>query len=96
MSCISRPGFASKYAKKTGWSESQVKGFAAAWMRMLRKRKSFVMSHPKKFEIADKILDARSDKKQLLFQLLLKMQNISRNEDMFYIVNRKRRKIMLL
>lgn len=54
------------------------------------------MSHPKKFEIADKILDARSDKKQLLFQLLLKMQNILRNEDMFYIVNRKRRKIMLL
>ena len=87
MSCISRPGFASKYAKKTGWSESQVKGFAAAWMRMLRKRKSFVMSHPKKFEIAEK---------QLLFQLLLKMQNILRNEDMFYIVNRKRRKIMLL
>lgn len=96
MSCISRPGFASKYAKKTGWSESQVKGFAAAWMRMLRKRKSFVMSHPKKFEIADKILDARSNKKQLLFQLLLKMQNILRNEDMFYIVNRKRRKIIPL
>ena len=72
MSCISRPGFASKYAKKTGWSESQVKGFAAAWMRMLRKRKSFVMSHPKKFEIADKILDARSDKKAITFSATIK------------------------
>lgn len=72
MNCISRPGFASKYAKKTGWSESQVKGFAAAWIRMLRKRKSFVMSHPKKFEIADKILDARSNKKAITFSATIK------------------------
>lgn len=30
------------------------------------------MSHPKKFEIADKILDARSDKKAITFSATIK------------------------
>ena len=36
-------------------------------MDRLRKRKKFVQSHPKKFEIARKILDARKDKKCITF-----------------------------
>ena len=39
---------------------------------MLRKRKEFVMRHPKKFEIADKILDARKDKKCITFCATIK------------------------
>lgn len=72
MSCINKPEFSIKYAKKTGWDPTQIRGFAAAWMRMLKKRKSFVMSHPKKFEIADKILDARSNRKCITFSATIK------------------------
>lgn len=72
MSCINKLEFSIKYAKKTGWDPTQIRGFAAAWMRMLKKRKSFVMSHPKKFEIADKILDARSNRKCITFSATIK------------------------
>lgn len=72
MSCINKSEFSIKYAKKTGWDPTQIRGFAAAWMRMLKKRKSFVMSHPKKFEIADKILDARSNRKCITFSATIK------------------------
>jgi superfamily II DNA or RNA helicase len=41
-------------------------------MRMLQKRKNFVMSHPKKFEIANKILDHRTDKKCITFSATIK------------------------
>ena len=36
-------------------------------MRCLRLRKQFVQSHPKKIEIARKIINARKDKKILTF-----------------------------
>ena len=41
-------------------------------MRLMRKRKSIVMSHPKKFEIANKILDYRNDKKCIIFSSTVK------------------------
>ena len=41
-------------------------------MRMLQKRKNFVMSHPKKLEIANKILDYRTDKKCITFSATIK------------------------
>ena len=47
------------------------------------------MSHPKKFEIADKILDARSDKKQLLFQLLLNAEYFKKRG---YVLHSKQKK----
>lgn len=37
------------------------------WMRCMRLRKQFVQSHPKKLEIAEKIIAARSDKKGITF-----------------------------
>lgn len=48
-------------------------------MRMLRKRKEFVMKHPKKFEIADKILDARKDKKCITFCATIKDSEYFKN-----------------
>jgi len=41
-------------------------------MRLLKKRKDFVMSHPKKFEITRKILNARTDKKCITFSATIK------------------------
>lgn len=43
-----------------------------AWMQLLHKRKKFVMSHPKKFEIAKKIIEARKDKKIITFSATIK------------------------
>lgn len=41
-------------------------------MQALRKRKSFVQSHPKKFEVAEKILNFRKDKKCVTFSATIK------------------------
>lgn len=56
-----------KYAKKLGLDQKQFDAVCFGWMDRLRKRKKFVQSHPKKFEIARKILDARKDKKCITF-----------------------------
>lgn len=72
MNCIQNPRVAAMYANKIGKTLKEVKGFAAAWMKMLRNRKSFVMSHPKKFEVANRILDARTDKKCITFSATIK------------------------
>lgn len=72
MDCIQNPRIATIYANKIGKTLKEVKGFAAAWMKMLRNRKSFVMSHPKKFEVANRILDARIDKKCITFSATIK------------------------
>ena len=72
MELIRHPNKAKVWAKRKGLNEKDVRGYLAAWMRMLRKRKEFVMRHPKKFEIADKILDARKDKKCITFCATIK------------------------
>lgn len=56
-----------KYAKKLGLDQKQFDAVCFGWMDRLRKRKKFVQSHPKKFEITRKILDARKDKKCITF-----------------------------
>lgn len=61
-----------KYAKYTGYDVKQITGFAMAWMRCLQQRKKFVMSHPKKIEIARKIIAARQDKKIITFSATIK------------------------
>lgn len=61
-----------KYAKKLGLTPKELAGIAYGWMQALRKRKSFVQSHPKKFEIAEKILNFRKDKKCITFSATIK------------------------
>ena len=56
-----------KYAKKMGIDQKQMDAICYGWMDRLRKRKKFVQSHPHKFEIARKILDARKDRKCITF-----------------------------
>lgn len=61
-----------KYAKKLGLKPKELAGIAYGWMQALRKRKAFVQSHPKKFEIAEKILNFRKDKKCITFSATIK------------------------
>lgn len=53
---------------------------AAYFMRILQKRKSFIANHPKKIEIAQKIINARSDKKIVTFCKTVKMAEAVSNK----------------
>ena len=60
------------YAKKMGLDGNTVMGVAQKWNRAMRKRKEFIYNHPKKMEIAKKILEARKDKKGITFSSTIK------------------------
>lgn len=72
MNCLKDKHIAAIFARKTGRNTKDIQGFAAQWSCLLRKRKSFVMSHPKKIEIANKILNARLNKKCITFSATIK------------------------
>lgn len=61
-----------KYARQVGVKSKEMAGIAYGWMQALRKRKAFVQSHPKKFEVAEKILNFRKDKKCVTFSATIK------------------------
>jgi superfamily II DNA or RNA helicase len=65
--------------KKTGHDEQFVRGMLAQFMRLLKQRKAFVLSHPKKFELANKILDYRQNKKCILFSSTIKDAELFKN-----------------
>ena len=67
MNCVKSVIDRRKYAKLLGVKESVVTANAMSWMKCLRARKEFIMSHPKKLEVAKKILNARQDKKCIVF-----------------------------
>lgn len=79
-----------KQSKRLGIPEKELKGYASAWMNLLRKRKGFVMSHPKKFEIANKILDARKDKKCITFSATIKDAETFKKRG--YVLHSKKKK----
>lgn len=60
------------YAKKLGLDYKTVMGVAQKWNRAMRARKTFIQNHPKKFEVAKMILDARKDKKCITFSSTIK------------------------
>lgn len=72
MKCSTDWKFRNTYAKQMGLSPKDVLGMAMDWMRCMRKRKEFVMSHPKKLEICKQILNARKDKKCITFSATIK------------------------
>jgi len=61
------------WSKRMGLDARKTAAIAMDWMRMMKKRKDFVMNHPKKLEIARKILNARLDKKAITFSATIKM-----------------------
>lgn len=72
MRCSTDWKFRNTYAKQMGLSPKDVLGMAMNWMRCMRKRKEFVMSHPKKLEVCKQILNARKDKKCITFSATIK------------------------
>ena len=67
MNCATDIKFCRTYAKKLGLDYNQVMGIAQKWNRAMRERKKFIYNHPKKMEIAKKIIDARPDAKGITF-----------------------------
>lgn len=59
--------FRRKWCKENNLNFKEATAMTYDWMRCLRLRKQFVQSHPKKIEIAKKIINARKDKKILTF-----------------------------
>lgn len=78
------------WAKKNKKDYKIVKGYLSAFMKYLRLRKSFVMSHEKKFEIANKILDARMNQKCILFTATVKDAETFKNRALICHSQRKK------
>lgn len=78
------------WLKKTGHEEKFARGMLAQFMKLLKKRKSFVLSHPKKFELANKILDYRKNKKCILFSSTIKDAELFKNRA--YVLHSKKKK----
>lgn len=72
MQCSINKVYARTYAKKLGLDWNQVIGIAQKWGRSMRARKDFIQNHPKKFEVAKKIMAARSDRKGITFSATIK------------------------
>ena len=64
-----------KLAKQMNCKLNEVKAHAFAWKRALQFRKNFVANHPKKIEIAKKIIEARKDKKIITFNTSIEQCN---------------------
>lgn len=72
MSCMTNIIARRTYAKKIGISSKEMDAVTFTWGRSLRERKSFIMNHPKKIEIARKILNSRKNKKAITFSATIK------------------------
>lgn len=91
MELVRNPNKAKVWAKKNGKLEGAVRGYCAQFMKYLRARKSFVMSHPKKFEIANKILDARPNNKCILFTASVKDAELFKKRGLICHSQRKKK-----
>jgi len=60
------------WSKRMGLDAKKTAAIAMDWMRMMKKRKDFIQNHPKKLEIAKKIIEARKDKKIMTFSATIK------------------------
>lgn len=92
MSCATSVFERRKWAKTCKISEKNVMINAMGFMRSMRARKDFVMSHPKKFEIARKILDARSSKKCITFSASIKDSEFLAKKGEFVLHSKKSKK----
>jgi len=67
MECLTNIIHRRTYAKKLGMGAKDMDGVIFTWQRALKGRKSYVMNHPKKVEIAQKILANRPNSKAITF-----------------------------
>jgi superfamily II DNA or RNA helicase len=76
LQCVGFPPKQTMLARHLGVSLQTVKAHTYSFMRLLKKRKDWVMNHPKKIEIAKIILENRKDKKVLTFSSSVKLANM--------------------
>jgi NACalpha-BTF3-like transcription factor len=62
----------SKIAKQLGVDVKMVSAMGMEFVRSLKARKEFIMNHPKKIEIARKIIEARKNHKIITFSGTIK------------------------
>ena len=72
MRCATNAVYRNKFAKYFKKSIKEVSAMAFGWISTMKKRKEFVMQHPKKLEVCRKILKARKDKKCITFSATIK------------------------
>lgn len=72
MDCATQVTTAQAYAKTLGVNYKTVMGVAKKWNTCMRKRKEFIYNHPKKIEIARKIIAARQNSKGITFSSTIK------------------------
>ena len=72
MSCVQNETFRKNYAYLLGTTIKEVTARAFAWNRAMQFRKKFIANHPKKIEIAKKILEARKNTKVITFNSSIK------------------------
>lgn len=89
MNCSTNIITCRKVAKQLGMDYKTLMGVAQKWNRAMRARKSFIQNHPKKFEIAKKILDARKDSKAMTFSATIKQ---AESFGFGYVVHSKQKK----
>ena len=70
--CVQNKTFRNNYAYLLGVSVKEVAARAFAWNRAMQFRKKFIANHPKKIEIAKKILEARKNTKAITFNSSIK------------------------
>ena len=70
---------------------------SAGFMRTMQKRKSFINKHPKKIEVARKIMEARKDQKIITFSNNVKMAEALQNGENVYTgrLSKKRSNTMI-
>ena len=70
---------------------------SAGFMRTMTQRKAFINNHPKKIEIAKKIIEARQDKKIITFSNNVKMAESISNGDYVYTgkLGKKKGRVMI-
>lgn len=89
MDCATNIVFCKKAARELGVDYKNLMGVAQKWNRAMRERKTFIQNHPKKFEIAKKILSARKDSKALTFSSTIKQ---AESFGFGYVVHSKQKK----
>lgn len=72
MKCLTNIVYRRAFAKRMGFSASEIDAVTFTWNRALKARKAFVMDHPKKVELAQKILAARPNSKAITFSATIK------------------------
>jgi len=86
LRCVQFPPTQNLIAVKLDVPLSSVKAHTYSFMRLLRKRKEWVMNHPRKIEIAKDIISHRQDKKILTFSSSIKLAELL---DSDYIIHSK-------